>query len=206
MLASVLPLGSHAHLAEPGCLYTKQALWARLELVVERPFLIASGVGTRNPTWTFMRKGLEFAPQQMPSTQSQLGGLVEGRQKTRWKIAWVRLELKRPQAPEPRTPPTHTHNFSLTTEGWLYASQPKVSKACHHSFSHQSHDSLHSTGLQFSLTFCLILEIPSYEQISIYHNNTYSTYHFMHHLTCGKAMNSSAYGWFIINHHFRLCS
>ncbi len=31
----------------------------------------------------FMRKGIEFAPQQMPGTQSQLGGLVGGRWKTR---------------------------------------------------------------------------------------------------------------------------
>ena len=38
----------------------------------------------------FMRKGLEFAPQQMPGTQSQLGGLV-GLVGGRWKIAWVGL-------------------------------------------------------------------------------------------------------------------
>ncbi len=46
----------------------------------------------------FMRKGLEFVPQQMPGPQSQLGGLVgiiggKGR-KTRWKVIRVGLELQ----------------------------------------------------------------------------------------------------------------
>ncbi len=57
----------------------KQSSWSRARNSQEnRPFLTASGVGTQSPTWTicFMRKGLEFAPQQMPGTQSQLGGLV----------------------------------------------------------------------------------------------------------------------------------
>ncbi len=35
----------------------------------------------------FHDKGLEFAPQQMPGPQSQMGGLVGGIWKTKWKIA-----------------------------------------------------------------------------------------------------------------------
>ncbi len=34
-----------------------------------------------------MSEGLEFAPQQMPGPQSQLGGLV-GLVESRWKIRW----------------------------------------------------------------------------------------------------------------------
>ncbi len=73
------------HLAEPGCLCTKAgivscACKAGAGLEENRPLLTASGVGTRSPSHLnhccFMRKGLEFAPQQMPGTQSQLGGLV----------------------------------------------------------------------------------------------------------------------------------
>ena len=85
-----------------------------------------AGVGTRRRTglssqqvvWApevppgpllFMRKGLEFAPQQMPGTQSQLGGLVGlvgGRWKTRWKSCLSGLELGT-SGPEPRTQPLH---------------------------------------------------------------------------------------------------
>ena len=56
-----------------------------------------------------MRQGVEFAPQLMPGTQSQLGGLVGlvgGRWKTRWKIAKMGLEL-RTSGPEPRTQQLH---------------------------------------------------------------------------------------------------
>ncbi len=71
----------------------------------------------------FMRKGLEFAPQQMPGPQSQLGGLVglvggRGR-KTRWKVARVGLNSG-PQALSQRTQPvhptatTHTHTHTHT--------------------------------------------------------------------------------------------
>ena len=54
--------------------------WAR-NSQENRPFLTASGVGTRSPIHTyihccFIRKDLECALQQMPGTQSQLGGLV----------------------------------------------------------------------------------------------------------------------------------
>ena len=54
-------LGGHAHLAEPGCLCTKQALGARASKPLENRLgthrrtsylLTASGVGTRSPTWT----------------------------------------------------------------------------------------------------------------------------------------------------------
>ncbi len=59
----------------------------------------------------FHEKGLEFAPQQMPGTQSQLGGLAGGIWKTKWKIARVGLDL----GPEPRTQPhTHTHTHTHT--------------------------------------------------------------------------------------------
>ncbi len=46
--------------------------------------------GTQVPPGPLLLHGLEFAPQQMPGTQSQLGGLVGlvgGRWKIRWKIA-----------------------------------------------------------------------------------------------------------------------
>ena len=57
----LLPLGGHAHLAEPGCLCTKQALGACASKLLENRLgtcrrtsylLTASGVGTRSPTWT----------------------------------------------------------------------------------------------------------------------------------------------------------
>ena len=57
----LLPLGGHAHLAEPGCLCTKQALGACASKLLENGLgtrrrtsylLIASGVGTQSPTWT----------------------------------------------------------------------------------------------------------------------------------------------------------
>ena len=57
----LLPLGCHAHLAEPGCLCTKQALGACASKLLENRLgtrrrtsylLTASGVGTRSPTWT----------------------------------------------------------------------------------------------------------------------------------------------------------
>ncbi len=52
-----------------------------------------------------MRKGLEFAPQQMPGTQSQLGGLVGGRgRKTRRNGLELRIYTHAP----PSTL-THTH-------------------------------------------------------------------------------------------------
>ena len=73
MCIHLLPIGSHAHLAEPGSLHTKQRhcepckqsswSWAR-NLQKNRPFLIASGVGTQPvhlEHCCFMRKGLEFA-------------------------------------------------------------------------------------------------------------------------------------------------
>ena len=71
----------------------------------------------------FMRKGLEFAPQQLPGIQSQLGGLVglvRGRWKIRWKIARVELELwdLRPWArtqPLHHTVTTHPHTYHTFT-------------------------------------------------------------------------------------------
>ena len=57
----LLPLSGHAHLAEPGCLCTKQALGACASKLLENRLgtrrrtsylLTASGVGTRSPTWT----------------------------------------------------------------------------------------------------------------------------------------------------------
>ena len=57
----LLPLSGHAHLAEPGCLCTKQALGACASKLLENGLgtrrrtsylLTASGVGTRSPTWT----------------------------------------------------------------------------------------------------------------------------------------------------------
>ena len=55
------PMSSHAHLEEPGCLCTKQALGACVSKLLENGLgtrrrtsylLTASGVGTRSPTWT----------------------------------------------------------------------------------------------------------------------------------------------------------
>ena len=60
-LQILLPLGGHAHLAEPGCLCTKQALGACASKLLENGLgtrrrtsylLTASGVGTRSPTRT----------------------------------------------------------------------------------------------------------------------------------------------------------
>ena len=57
----LLPLSGHAHLAEPGCLCTKQALGACASKLLENGLgtrrgtsylLTASGVDTRSPTWT----------------------------------------------------------------------------------------------------------------------------------------------------------
>ncbi len=109
----LLPPYGHAHLAEPGCLCTKQACkqssWILAKNLHEnRPFLTCKWCGhlkSHLDHYCFIRKGLEFAPQQMPGPQSQLGGLVGlvgSRWKTRWKIARVGLEL-RTSAPEPRT-------------------------------------------------------------------------------------------------------
>ncbi len=97
----------------------KQSYWSQARNSQEnRPFLTASGVGSRSPTWTIAvswEKAL-FAPQQMPGTQSQLGGLVGlvgGRWKSDGKIAWVGLEL-RTEDPEPRTQPLHHTTYIHT--------------------------------------------------------------------------------------------
>ncbi len=61
-----------------------------------------------------MRKGLEFAPQQMPGTQSQLSGLVGGRG-DRELLEWGLNSGT--SDPEPRTQPlhdTHTHTHTHT--------------------------------------------------------------------------------------------
>ncbi len=81
-----------------------------------RLYLTASSVGTRSPTWTIAvaRKGLELAPQQMPGTQSQLGGLEGGRWKTSWKITEWGLNSGT-SGSEPRTQnhyTTHTHTYT----------------------------------------------------------------------------------------------
>ncbi len=74
----------------------KQSFWSRARNSQEsRSFLTASGVGNRSPTWTAAVswvKVLEFAPQCMPGTLSQLGGLmrlVGGRCKTRCKTIFI---------------------------------------------------------------------------------------------------------------------
>ena len=70
----LLPLSGHAHLAEPGCLCTKQALGACASKLLENGLgtrrrtsylLTASGVGTRSPTWTTAveRKGAVICTQ-----------------------------------------------------------------------------------------------------------------------------------------------
>ncbi len=81
----LLPLGGHAHLAEPGCLCT-------MSRASKAP---GAGLGTRMRTglssqqvvWApevppgpllFMRKGLEFAPQQMPGIPITAGWMVGG--------------------------------------------------------------------------------------------------------------------------------
>ena len=75
-----------------------------------------------------MRKGLEFAPQQVPGTQSQLGGLV-GLVGGRWKIRWKMPELglnSRTSGPDPRTQllnqhshtHTHIHTHTHTEDLW----------------------------------------------------------------------------------------
>ena len=80
----LLPLSGHAHLAEPGCLCTKQALGACASKLLENGLgtrrrtsylLTASGVGTQSPTWTTAveQKGAVICT---PGTHSQLGGLV----------------------------------------------------------------------------------------------------------------------------------
>ncbi len=68
-----------------------------------------------------MRKGLEFAPQQMPGTQSQLGGLVGlvgGRCKIRWKncLSWAWTQDCGPWAQDTTTTPHshHTHKYRCT--------------------------------------------------------------------------------------------
>ncbi len=88
------------------CEPCKQSSWSQARNSQEnRPFLMWPPKDPPGPL-LFHDKGLEFAPQQMPGTQSQMGGLVGGIWKTKWKIARVGLEL----GPEPRTQPhTHTH-------------------------------------------------------------------------------------------------
>ncbi len=75
----LLPVMGHMHLAEPGCLCTKQALRAGLRTRRRTDF------SSQQVVWEpevppdhccFMRKGFESVSQQMPGTQSQLGGLV----------------------------------------------------------------------------------------------------------------------------------
>ncbi len=83
------------------CEPCKQSSWSRaMNSHEKRPFLHSKWCGYPNSHLDhccFMRKSIEFVPQQMPGPQSQLGGLVGGRWKIRWKIAWVGLELG-PQA------------------------------------------------------------------------------------------------------------
>ncbi len=72
------------------CEPCKQSSWSQARNSQEnRSFLAASRPEVSpGPLLLHEKKGLEFAPQQMPGPQSQLGGLVGGRWKTRWKIAW----------------------------------------------------------------------------------------------------------------------
>ncbi len=117
---------SYVYLSEPWRLCTK-ALWVMQAKLLElarnsqenKPFLTASGMSTNYhlDNNCFMRIGLEFAPQQMPGTQSQLGGLVglvEGRLKTRWKSylrgGWT-WDL-RPWGQDTTTTPHSTHTYN----------------------------------------------------------------------------------------------
>ncbi len=67
-----------------------------------------------------MRKGLELALQQIPGTQSQLGGLV-GLVGGRWKIRWKKCQswawTRGPEALSPAdtttTPHSHTHTHTM---------------------------------------------------------------------------------------------
>ncbi len=97
------------------CQPCKQSSWSQ-ELTGEQAFSHSKWCGHPKPHLDygcFMRKGLEFAPQQLPGIQSQLGGLVglvRGRWKIRWKIARVELELW-PWAKNTTTTP-HIHHTS----------------------------------------------------------------------------------------------
>ena len=91
----------YAHLEEPWCLSC--ALSRHCEPCKKSSWSQARN-SQENSTWCgypkshldhccFMRKGLEFTPQQIPGPQSQLGGLVGGRWRNQIKICQYGLEL-----------------------------------------------------------------------------------------------------------------
>ncbi len=98
----------------------------------------------------FHEKGLEFAPQQIPGPQSQLGGLVGSRWKTRWKIC---LELGLNSGPQALSP-GHNH----------YTTHPHIHTHAHtHARTHtraHTHTRTHTHTLIHSLllSFQLILQ------------------------------------------------
>ena len=75
-----MPLGGHVHLAEPGCLCTKQALGACASKLLENRLGFSQQVvwAPKVPPEPLLlsEKELRFAPQLTPGTHSQLGGLV----------------------------------------------------------------------------------------------------------------------------------
>ncbi len=99
----------------------KQSSWSWATNSQEnRPFLTAS-VWCGHPKshldhCCFMRKGLEFAPQQMPGTQSQLWwGWWEADGKPHGKVAWVGLRTSGPLTQGHNhytTQPLHTHTHT----------------------------------------------------------------------------------------------
>ncbi len=135
-LPILLPLQTgHTHLAEPGCLCIKQALWpCKQSSWSQARTRRRINLSSQQVVWTppkshldhccFMRKGLEFASQQSQVPNHSWGGLVGlvwgRRRKTRWKVARVGLNLG-PQALSQGTttishsqPHTHTHTHNHT--------------------------------------------------------------------------------------------
>ncbi len=120
----------HAHLAEPGCLCTKQALWVVQAKFLEelsqehKPVLTASDVGTRSPTWTIAvswEEALNLQPSkcQVPNhSWVDWWGWWEAGGKQDGKLPECGAWTQDPR-PEPRTQPLHhTHIHTHTHTPW----------------------------------------------------------------------------------------
>ena len=116
----LLPLGGHAHLAEPGCLCTKQALGACASKLLENGLgtrrrtsylLTASGVGTWSPTAVEWKGAMICTPAyaRYPFTAGWTGrgGGRQGKKNGQCSSASCGTRIHDPWIMSPRPKPLH---------------------------------------------------------------------------------------------------
>ncbi len=117
----------------------------------------------------FMRKGLVLAPQQVPGTQSQLGALVGGR----WKIKWKRSEWGLHSGPQALNMCSAADRGHLWLGIYLQCTQHFYGKmngaTCLTQASFHFYDHYHDTQCRCMLCVCVCVCIH------------YVAYHFISH-------------------------